>query len=64
MVDAVEVVAAEEEIAAEALDGGAATPGSEPVGGDGAEVAADGACGRDPDELELAGVDEIAGEAA
>ena len=58
----VEIVFAEEDVASEALDGGAATPSSEPVGGDGAEVAADGSGGGDPEEFELAGVHEEARE--
>lgn len=60
--DAVEVVAREEDETAEALDGGPAAEGTEPVGGDGAEIAADGSSGGDPEEFELAGVDEVAGE--
>ena len=59
---AIEIVTAEEHEAAEALDGGAATPGAEPIGRDGTEIAADGAGGGHPKELELSGVDEIAGE--
>ena len=62
MLGAVEVVAAEEDVFAEALDGGTAAPGSEPVGGDGAEVATDGSGCGDPEEIELAGVYEVAGE--
>ena len=62
MLGAVEIVAAEEDIAAKALDGGTATPGSEPVGGEGAEIAADGSGGGYPEEIELAGVNEVAGE--
>jgi len=38
MVDAVEVVAAEEKIAAVALDHGAASVGSDPIGGNGAKI--------------------------
>ena len=60
--DTVEVVTAEEDVFAETLDSGAASPGSEPVGGDGSEVAADGSGGGDPEEFELASVHEIAGE--
>ena len=37
-VDEVEVAAAEEEVAAVALDHGAASAGADPVGGDGADV--------------------------
>src|SRR5207302_10204321 len=59
---AVEIVTAEEHEAAGAFDGGAASPGSEPVGGNGTEVTADGAGGGDPEEFELPGVDEVAGE--
>ena len=59
---AVEVVAAEEDVFAEALDGGPASQGTEPVGMDGAEIAADGSGGGDPEELELTGVHEVAGE--
>ncbi len=59
---AVEVVAAEEEEAAEALDGGAASPAADPVGGDGAEVAADGAGGRDQEEFRHARAEDVAGE--
>ncbi len=59
---AVEIVAAEENVFAEAFDGGTAAPGTEPVGRDGAEVAADGSGGGDPEEIELAGVNEIAGK--
>ena len=62
MLGAVEVVAAEEDVFAEALDGGTAAPGTEPVGGDGAEVATDGSRGRYPEEIELAGMNEIPGE--
>ncbi len=38
VIDTVEVVAAEEEIAAVALDHGTAAAGSDPVGGDGADI--------------------------
>jgi hypothetical protein len=59
---AVKVVATEENVFAKAFDGGTAAPGTEPVGGDRAEVATDGSCGGYPEEIELAGVNEIAGE--
>ena len=62
VVDAVEVVAAEEEVAAIALDHGASTARSDPVGGDGAEVGGErGYCGED-DEVQLRVSESVAGE--
>ena len=58
--DAVEIVAAEQDVPAEAFDGRATSPGAEPVGRNRAEVAADSTSGGDPEELQLAGVHEIA----
>jgi hypothetical protein len=52
VVDAVEVVAAEEEIAAVALDHGATSASADPVGGDGAEVGCEGCDGGENDEIE------------
>ena len=51
VVDAVEVAAAEEEIAAVALDHRAATAGADPVGGDGAEVGGERRDGGEEDEV-------------
>jgi len=48
---AIEVVTAEEEEAAEALDGRTPAPATDPVRRDGAEVAADGTGGGDPEKL-------------
>ncbi len=62
LLGAVEVVAAEEEEAAEALDGGSASPVADPIGRDGAEVAADGAGGGDEEELGGGGAEDKAGE--
>ncbi len=53
VIDQVEVAPAEEEIAAVALDHGAASASADPVGGDGAEVGGQGRDGRKDDEVQL-----------
>ena len=53
MVDAVEVVAAEEEIAAVALDHGASAARSDPIGGNRAEVRGERGCGGEEDKVPL-----------
>jgi hypothetical protein len=62
MIDTVEVVTAEEEIAAIAFDHGASAACADPVGGDGAEIRGEGCDGGEDDELQLVVGEGVAGE--
>ncbi len=62
VVDAVEVAAAEQEIASVAFDHGAAAACTDPVGGDGAEVRGERSDGGEQDQLPLGVGERVAGE--
>jgi hypothetical protein len=62
VIDTIQVVAAEEEIAAVALDHGTTAVCADPVGGDGAEVGGEGGDGREDDEVPLRVRESVAGE--
>ena len=62
VIDEVEIAAAEEDVAAVALDHGASAACADPVGGDGAEVGGEGCDGCEEDEVELRVGESVAGE--
>jgi len=62
VVDAIEIVAAEEEEATVTLDHGPTAVCADPVGGDGAEVGGQGCDCREDDEIELRVRQSVAGE--